>query len=161
MFGTLFYLPAVLSGVSVALMWMWLLNPDYGDIVLLGGFGPAGTLGLVERINPGAGAACLPPQLKTARSWLAATRFGPVSKPTPSRPGAGARTRDARRFGVRGCICPATRRSSSSTPGCTAPTPSFSTSRTRSRRPRRTPPEFWSATLRAASIFMAQSGWSG
>lgn len=31
-FGTLFYLPAVLSGVSVALMWMWLLNPDYGVV---------------------------------------------------------------------------------------------------------------------------------
>ncbi len=29
-FRTLFYLPVVLSGVSVALMWMWLLNPDYG-----------------------------------------------------------------------------------------------------------------------------------
>ena len=36
-FGTLFYLPAVLSGVSVALMWMWLLNPDYGVVnTLLG-----------------------------------------------------------------------------------------------------------------------------
>jgi multiple sugar transport system permease protein len=29
-FRTLFYLPVVLSGVSVALMWMWLLNPEYG-----------------------------------------------------------------------------------------------------------------------------------
>ncbi|MEK7442186.1 MAG: sugar ABC transporter permease [Chloroflexota bacterium] len=29
-FRTLFYMPVVLSGVSVALMWMWLLNPDYG-----------------------------------------------------------------------------------------------------------------------------------
>ena len=31
-FRTLFYLPVVLSGVSVALMWMWLLNPDYGVV---------------------------------------------------------------------------------------------------------------------------------
>ena len=31
-FATIFYLPAVLSGVSVALMWMWLLNPDYGVV---------------------------------------------------------------------------------------------------------------------------------
>lgn len=31
-FRTVFYLPVVLSGVSVALMWMWLLNPDYGVI---------------------------------------------------------------------------------------------------------------------------------
>jgi len=29
-FRTLFYLPVVLSGVSVALMWMWMLQPDYG-----------------------------------------------------------------------------------------------------------------------------------
>ncbi|MBX7214426.1 MAG: sugar ABC transporter permease [Thermoflexales bacterium] len=42
-FGTLFYLPAVLSGVSVALMWMWLLNPDYGVVnTLLGVFGIQG-----------------------------------------------------------------------------------------------------------------------
>ena len=31
-FSTIFYLPAVLSGVSVALMWMWLLNPEYGVV---------------------------------------------------------------------------------------------------------------------------------
>jgi multiple sugar transport system permease protein len=31
-FRTVFYLPVVLSGVSVALMWMWLLNPDYGVV---------------------------------------------------------------------------------------------------------------------------------
>ena len=31
-FRTLFYLPVVLSGVSVALMWAWLLNPEYGVI---------------------------------------------------------------------------------------------------------------------------------
>ena len=42
-FGTFFYLPAVLSGVSVALMWMWLLNPDYGVVnTLLGLFGIQG-----------------------------------------------------------------------------------------------------------------------
>lgn len=32
LFRTLFYLPVVLSGVSVALMWMWLLNPEYGVV---------------------------------------------------------------------------------------------------------------------------------
>lgn len=43
MFGTIFYLPAVLSGVSVALMWMWLLNPDYGVVnTLLGLIGIQG-----------------------------------------------------------------------------------------------------------------------
>ncbi len=31
-FRTVFYLPVVLSGVAVALMWMWLLNPDYGVV---------------------------------------------------------------------------------------------------------------------------------
>lgn len=31
-FRTIFYLPVVLSGVAVALMWMWLLNPDYGVV---------------------------------------------------------------------------------------------------------------------------------
>jgi len=29
-FRTVFYLPVVLSGVSVSLMWMWVLNPDWG-----------------------------------------------------------------------------------------------------------------------------------
>ena len=29
-FRTVFYLPAVISGVAVALMWMWLLQPDTG-----------------------------------------------------------------------------------------------------------------------------------
>ena len=29
-FRTLFYLPSVVSGVGVALMWMWLLNPYFG-----------------------------------------------------------------------------------------------------------------------------------
>jgi ABC-type sugar transport system permease subunit len=31
-FRTVFYLPVVLSGVAVSLMWMWLLQPDYGVI---------------------------------------------------------------------------------------------------------------------------------
>jgi multiple sugar transport system permease protein len=31
-FRTLFYIPAVLSGVSVALVWLWLLNPDFGIV---------------------------------------------------------------------------------------------------------------------------------
>ena len=31
-FRTVFYIPAVISGVAVALMWMWLLQPDTGVI---------------------------------------------------------------------------------------------------------------------------------
>jgi multiple sugar transport system permease protein len=42
-FRTVFYLPVVLSGVAVALMWMWLLNPDYGVVnSILESFGIAG-----------------------------------------------------------------------------------------------------------------------
>ena len=42
-FRTLFYLPVVLSGVSVSLMWMWLLQPDYGLVnSLLANFGITG-----------------------------------------------------------------------------------------------------------------------
>ena len=33
-FRTLFYLPAVTSGVAMALLWMWLLNPEFGLINL-------------------------------------------------------------------------------------------------------------------------------
>lgn len=29
-FRTIFYIPAVISGVAVSLMWIWLLQPDYG-----------------------------------------------------------------------------------------------------------------------------------
>ena len=29
-FRTIFYLPSVLSGVAVALLWVWLLNPEFG-----------------------------------------------------------------------------------------------------------------------------------
>lgn len=29
-FRTIYYLPAVISGVPVALLWMWILNPDFG-----------------------------------------------------------------------------------------------------------------------------------
>ncbi|MEA4813092.1 MAG: sugar ABC transporter permease [Anaerolineaceae bacterium] len=29
-FRTVFYIPAVISGVAVSLMWIWLLQPDYG-----------------------------------------------------------------------------------------------------------------------------------
>jgi multiple sugar transport system permease protein len=32
LFRTLFYIPAVLSGVAIALMWMWVLQPDYGAV---------------------------------------------------------------------------------------------------------------------------------
>ncbi len=31
-YRTIFYIPAVISGVAVALMWMWLMQPDYGVI---------------------------------------------------------------------------------------------------------------------------------
>lgn len=34
-FRTIYYLPAVVSGVAVAILWIWLLNPDYG---LINGF---------------------------------------------------------------------------------------------------------------------------
>jgi len=43
-YRTIFYIPAVISGVSVSLMWMWLMQPDYGIInsllALLGIKGP-------------------------------------------------------------------------------------------------------------------------
>lgn len=32
LFRTLFYLPSVISGVAVSLLWMWLFNPDFGLI---------------------------------------------------------------------------------------------------------------------------------
>lgn len=32
MYRTLFYIPAVISGVAVSLMWMWLLQPDTGVV---------------------------------------------------------------------------------------------------------------------------------
>lgn len=34
-FRTIFFLPSVLSGVGVALLWLWIFNPDYGLINLL------------------------------------------------------------------------------------------------------------------------------
>lgn len=40
LFRTTFYLPVVLSGVAVSLMWMWLLQPEYGvvnSLLFLGG----------------------------------------------------------------------------------------------------------------------------
>ncbi|MBI3959553.1 MAG: sugar ABC transporter permease, partial [Chloroflexi bacterium] len=30
LFRTIYYLPAVISGVPVALLWMWILNPEFG-----------------------------------------------------------------------------------------------------------------------------------
>lgn len=42
-FRTIFYLPSVLSGVAVSLMWLWLLNPEYGIVnLLLGRIGITG-----------------------------------------------------------------------------------------------------------------------
>lgn len=37
-FRTVFYIPAVISGVAVSLMWMWLMQPDYGVINTLLGY---------------------------------------------------------------------------------------------------------------------------
>lgn len=34
-FRTVFYFPYVLSGVAVSLMWLWLLNPEYGIVNVL------------------------------------------------------------------------------------------------------------------------------
>lgn len=34
LFRTLFYLPSVTSGVAMALLWMWLLNPEFGLVNL-------------------------------------------------------------------------------------------------------------------------------
>lgn len=34
-FRTLFYLPNVISGVAVSLLWLWILNPDFGVVNLL------------------------------------------------------------------------------------------------------------------------------
>jgi multiple sugar transport system permease protein len=34
-FRTIVYLPSVVSGVSLSLLWLWLLNPDFGTINLL------------------------------------------------------------------------------------------------------------------------------
>lgn len=46
-FRTIFFLPSVLSGVGVALLWLWIFNPDYGLInLLLGYFGIEGPLWL-------------------------------------------------------------------------------------------------------------------
>jgi multiple sugar transport system permease protein len=44
-FRTVYYLPAIISGVPVALVWMWVLNPDFGVVnaalKLVGIVGPA------------------------------------------------------------------------------------------------------------------------
>jgi multiple sugar transport system permease protein len=43
-FRTVYYLPAIISGVPVALVWMWVLNPDFGvvnaGLKLIGIVGP-------------------------------------------------------------------------------------------------------------------------
>ena len=42
-FRTIYYLPAVVSGVAVAILWIWLINPDYGLINgIIGIFGLQG-----------------------------------------------------------------------------------------------------------------------
>ena len=46
-FRTIYFLPSVLSGVGVALLWMWVFNPDFGLLnSLLGVFGIEGPLWL-------------------------------------------------------------------------------------------------------------------
>jgi multiple sugar transport system permease protein len=45
LYRTIFYIPAVISGVAVAMMWTWLLQPDYGAVNSL--------LGLVGIQGPG------------------------------------------------------------------------------------------------------------
>ncbi|HEY8425148.1 MAG TPA: sugar ABC transporter permease [Limnochordales bacterium] len=46
-FRTIYFLPSVLSGVAVALLWLWIFNPDYGLInVILGLLGIEGPLWL-------------------------------------------------------------------------------------------------------------------
>ncbi|HWG86016.1 MAG TPA: sugar ABC transporter permease [Deinococcales bacterium] len=46
-FRTIYFLPSVLSGVGVALLWLWIFNPDFGLInSLIGLFGIEGPLWL-------------------------------------------------------------------------------------------------------------------
>jgi multiple sugar transport system permease protein len=56
LFRTIFYLPAVVSGVAIALLWVWILQPQYGllnsFLRLLGMPGPA-WLGSEEWALPG------------------------------------------------------------------------------------------------------------
>lgn len=49
-FRIIFYLPAVLPGVSVALLWVWMLNPDFGIVnSILGFFGIQGPGWLMDK----------------------------------------------------------------------------------------------------------------
>jgi len=50
-FRTIFYLPSVISGVAVSLLWMWLLNTDFGmvNFVLLKVFGIHGPSWLMNK----------------------------------------------------------------------------------------------------------------
>lgn len=48
-FRTLYFLPSVLSGVGVALLWLWIFNPDFGLInLVLDAFGIRGPLWLAS-----------------------------------------------------------------------------------------------------------------
>lgn len=48
-FRVIFYLPSVLPGVAVALLWVWILNPDYGVInTFLGYLGIQGPMWLSD-----------------------------------------------------------------------------------------------------------------
>jgi len=49
LFRIIFYLPSVLPGVAVALLWVWILNPDYGIInTFLGYVGIQGPMWLSD-----------------------------------------------------------------------------------------------------------------
>ncbi|MHB8065481.1 MAG: carbohydrate ABC transporter permease [Ruminiclostridium sp.] len=49
LFRVIFYLPSVLPGVAVALLWVWILNPDYGVInTFLGYVGIKGPMWLSD-----------------------------------------------------------------------------------------------------------------
>jgi multiple sugar transport system permease protein len=49
LFRVIFYLPSVLPGVAVALLWVWILNPDYGIInTFLGYVGIKGPMWLSD-----------------------------------------------------------------------------------------------------------------
>ena len=50
---TLYYMPSIVSGIAVSLLWMWMLNPDFGLLNyllgLIGIHGPA--LGLLRAVG--------------------------------------------------------------------------------------------------------------
>ena len=50
-FRTVYFMPSIISGVILSVLWMWLLNPEYGLInITLGFFGIQGPLWLVDPV---------------------------------------------------------------------------------------------------------------